>query len=149
MEYLDLEFGVANEDDLAEIVKIEQQSYPFPWSVDAFRNELLKPFSNVRVFRDDSSRVFAYVVYWMLFDECHILNVTVAPALRGQSWGKHLVQSVLAQARLNQAKRAFLEVRVDNAAAIGLYQKLGFFIDHEKANFYDDGTSAYFMIIYF
>lgn len=141
---------IAEEGDLAAIGKIEKSAYPFPWTEEAFRNELIKPFSNVAVLcdADYDSAVVAYIVYWMLFDECHVLNVTVDSTMRGKGLGARMMREATAEARRKQLKRLFLEVRVSNAPAIALYKKLGFYVDHTKANFYEDGESAYFMILY-
>lgn len=142
-----LELRVATENDLQAVLEIERQSYPFPWSLEAFQNELVKPFSNVLVLVDEQ-QVAGYIVYWLLFDEAHILNVTVSPTHRGAGFGARLVRRVINDAMAKEMKRVFLEVRTSNAAAIALYQKLGFFTDHVKKSFYEDGEDAYFMVRY-
>jgi ribosomal-protein-alanine N-acetyltransferase len=141
-------FEKATQADLPEIIELEKQAYPFPWAQEAFRNELTKPFSTVVVVRDETNGLVGYIVYWLLFDECHILNVTVAPTRRGQGWGRRLVQYAVRTAVQRHMKRVFLEVRISNTPAIKLYEKLGFFIDHEKTKFYEDGENAYFMVRY-
>ena len=140
----------AEEADIPSLRKIEESAYPFPWTNEAFRNELVKPYSNVAVVCDNTSdgSVAGYIVYWLLFDECHVLNVTVNTAARGQGLGLKMMREVIVEARRRQLKRLFLEVRVSNAAAIALYKKVGFYVDHTKAKFYEDGESAYFMILY-
>lgn len=142
-----LETRPATENDLPAILEIERKSYQFPWSQEAFRNELVKPFSNVLILVD-RGEVAGYIVYWLLFDEAHVLNVTVAPTHRGAGYGARLMRRVINDALAKEMKRVFLEVRTSNAAAIALYQKLGFFTDHVKKSFYEDGEDAYFMVRY-
>jgi ribosomal protein S18 acetylase RimI-like enzyme len=63
-----------------------------------------------------------------------IYAVAVDPDGRGMGVGKKLMTEMLDHLRRRGARRVFLEVRTDNAAAIGLYRKLGFvelgMIDH-------------------
>lgn len=141
----------ATSDDFEQILTIERAAYPFPWTQQAFLEELQKPFSKFLVLTDDAtdSVVSGYVVFWMLFDEVHLLNVAVAQEWKGLGIGKLLVRQAMNEAIHKEFKRIFLEVRKSNQAAIGLYQKLGFFIDHVKKNFYENGEDAYFMVRFF
>lgn len=140
----------ASEDDLPKILEIERKCYRTAWSEDAFRVELTKPFSRFLVFTDDETDevVAGYIVYWMMFDECHVLNVAIDPEWRGLGLAETLMRQAINDAVRKDLQRVFLEVRKSNAAATGLYQKLGFFIDHIKKNFYEDGEDAYFMALY-
>ncbi|MBI3555100.1 MAG: ribosomal protein S18-alanine N-acetyltransferase [Deltaproteobacteria bacterium] len=143
----------ATEDDLAAILDIERRCYPapcVPWTADAFRGEIQKQFSHFLVLTDDEtdSVIAGYIVYWLLFDECHILNVAIHPDWRGQAFGTRLIRNAINDAVKKEVKRVFLEVRKSNAGAVALYQKLGFFVDHIKSAFYENGEDCYFMILY-
>lgn len=140
----------AAEEDLSKIIELEKKCYPFPWTLEAFRMEFTKPFSNFLVLTDDEtdSVIAGYIVYWLMFDECHILNVATDPEWRGLGFAEKLIRQAINSALRKDAKKVFLEVRKSNAGAIALYQKLGFFIDHIKKNFYEDGEDGYFMLLY-
>lgn len=143
----------ATEDDLPQILAIEKLAYPepcVPWSQQAFLEELKKPFSHFIVLTDDEtdSTILGYIVYWQIFDECHILNVAVHPDWRGLGHAIRLVRLAINAAVRKDQKRLFLEVRTTNKPAIELYQRLGFFIDHTKPKFYENGDDAYFMVLY-
>lgn len=58
--------------------------------------------------------------------EAEILTLAVHPKQRRQGLARQLMQAAMAQARRQGACEMFLEVAVDNAAAIGLYSALGF-----------------------
>lgn len=60
-----------------------------------------------------------------------LFEVTIAPALRGQGWGGHLMQAVLGYARA-RASLLWLQVVADNQPAVRLYRSCGF----EKAYSY-------------
>lgn len=140
----------ATEDDLPALLAIERKSYPLPWTEEHFRLEIEKPFAKVLALTDDETDavVAGYIVFWMLFDECHILNVAVEREWKNQGVATHLIRSAIDNALKKDFKRVFLEVRKSNTSAVNLYQKLGFFIDHIKPKFYDDGEDAYFLVLY-
>ncbi len=143
----------ATAEDLPLILEIEHRCYPapcVPWTEEAFRGEIEKPFCHFLLLTDDEtdSIVAGYIVYWLLFDECHLLNVAVHPDCRGQQLGMSLVRNAINAAVKKEVKRVFLEVRKSNTGAIALYQKLGFFVDHIKSGFYENGEDCYFMVLY-
>lgn len=56
----------------------------------------------------------------------HLARLIVEPAHRGRGLGRTLVRGLLERAALGGHRRASLNVDPSNAAAIGLYGKLGF-----------------------
>jgi ribosomal-protein-alanine N-acetyltransferase len=83
---------------------------------------------------------------WVVCDECHIMTVAVAPEHRNAGIGAMLFMKLLDEARLRGASRHFLEVRVSNAPAIGMYEKFGFkTIDVRKAYYENNGEDAAIM----
>jgi ribosomal protein S18 acetylase RimI-like enzyme len=53
-----------------------------------------------------------------------------------------LVRALEEEARRRGASRMYLEVRVDNAAAIRLYEKLGYRSIGRREDYYEDGAAA-------
>ena len=62
------------------------------------------------------------------------LGMGVLAAYRGRGIGRQLLLATLAHARRQGLTRVELEVRVDNLAAIGLYQRVGFVSEGRKRN---------------
>jgi ribosomal-protein-alanine N-acetyltransferase len=90
--------------------------------------------------------VIAYVGYWKIFDEGHITNVAVHPDWRGRKAATYLMQQMMQFAASEGLKDMTLEVRRSNMAAQGLYTKLGFKIEGERPNYYEDnGEDALIM----
>lgn len=140
----------AVKEDLEEILNIEEKAYPRPWTYDQFKEEFEKPYCSFLALTDDETDniIAGYIVFWQIFDEVHILNVTVALDWRGLGFGKRLIRHAIDEGLRKDSKRVILEVRKSNDAAVTLYQKLGFYIDHIKKSFYSDGEDAYFMVLY-
>jgi ribosomal-protein-alanine N-acetyltransferase len=125
------------EGDLPEIMEIEIDSFPTPWSENSFLYELkYKDVASLMVARHDR-QLLGYVCYWIIFKEIHIMNLAVHKAFRRQGIGETLIRTVLKEARDKGGERATLEVRASNLPAISLYQKLGFTRTAIRHNYYD------------
>jgi ribosomal-protein-alanine N-acetyltransferase len=75
-------------------------------------------------------------------DEVEILLVAVVPHARRRGVGRALVEALLADAG---ARRAHLEVRASNRAAIALYERTGFVAAGVRKRYYADGEDALVM----
>lgn len=128
-------------EDIDQVLAIEQASFAMPWSRNLFLSEFRSPLISTLmvVLADDpvSRKVIGYIVYWIVADEMHILNLASAPDQRRQGMAKRLVLSALKRAHEKGANRSFLEVRTSNVAAQRLYSNLGFTGTSVRRNYYD------------
>jgi ribosomal-protein-alanine N-acetyltransferase len=69
-------------------------------------------------------------------DEMHLMNLTVAPAHRGQGLGRFLLDLALTLAARRGGETAWLEVRDGNAAALALYRTAGFEVAGRRPGYY-------------
>ena len=123
------------ESDIDEILDIEQKSFPKPWTRGMFESELRNYVSSAYTLKasvNGSRRVAAYIVYWMVHGEAHILNIAVDPARRRLGLARALLETSLDRMRDHLIYEVFLEVRVSNAAALRLYKSFGFKESREK-----------------
>jgi ribosomal-protein-alanine N-acetyltransferase len=137
----------ATDDDLPRLLEVEGRVHVAPWNEEGFKGEMSKPYSCVWVLTDDEtdSKIAGYVVFWLLFDECQILNVAVDLPFRGLGHAKRMVRQVADQAVKKDLKSVTLDVRKSNLPAIQLYQGLGFSITAIRKGFYSNGEDAYQM----
>jgi len=133
------------EEDLDAVVAIESASFSHPWTIRHFLDEIESPCSFPTVALNGGGTVVGYLCLKQVLDEAEILDVAVPDALRGTGLGRLLVESALAEARLRGARVVLLEVRVGNAAAIGLYRRLGFVDQGVRKRYYQDGEDALLM----
>lgn len=70
-------------------------------------------------------------------------SLAVSKNYQGQGIGKKLLEYILN----NTDKNISLEVNTNNLIAISLYQKLGFEINKQINNYYENGDAAYKMTI--
>ncbi len=139
----------ATEEDLSKIGKIERQAHLAPWTEENFRQELEKPFSHILVMTDDEtdSMIAGYIVFWFMYEDCHILDLAVDLPYRGLGFARQMVRQAVTLAEKKGLYKIFLEVRKTNHAAIQLYQSLNFTITHVHKSFYSNGEDAYQMTL--
>jgi [ribosomal protein S18]-alanine N-acetyltransferase len=127
-------------EDIDQVMAIEKDSFSIPWSRNLFLSEFRSPkISTLMVALSDASvrTIIAYIIFWHVEDEMHILNLAVKPSYRRQRIARKLVLAAIKRARQKGARRAYLEVRVSNAAAMKLYSDLGFTGIAVRRDYYD------------
>jgi ribosomal-protein-alanine N-acetyltransferase len=127
-------------EDIDQVLAIEQASFSMPWSRNLFLSEFRSPgISNLLVALSDDPvrRVVGFIIFWLVEDEMHILNLAVTPAFRRKGIARKLVLDAIKRAGRKGAKKAFLEVRASNAAAQKLYSCLGFTGTSNRRDYYD------------
>jgi ribosomal-protein-alanine N-acetyltransferase len=127
--------------DVKAIGAIERQSFPTPWSRWIFLAELGHPLSHTLVAGPPPPapwETWAYIIFWVVADEMHLLNLAVHPQRRHRGIARDLLTEALNQARALGAKVAWLEVRPSNQAALHLYESFGFKEVGRRPGYYDD-----------
>jgi len=132
--------------DIPDVHDIERASFPIPWPVYAFRQELeTNHMARYLVVRAGVETV-AYAGLWLMVDEAHITTFAVMPEWRRRGIGARLMLAVLHLARQVGASVATLEVRLSNGAARNLYQRFGFRPVGVRPRYYsDNGEDALIM----
>ena len=64
------------------------------------------------------------------------LGMSIVPAIRGQGWGRALLQAAIDHARGTQMHKIELEVWPDNERAIALYERFGFEVEGVRRDHY-------------
>lgn len=128
---------LVGERDLNGVIEVESESFTNPWTRDMYASELREgSVCRILVVRTREHPVVGFCAFWLVCDEIHINNLAIRPGLRGRGLGTALVREVLAQAQVLGARRATLEVRASNAAALRLYRRLGFCHSGTRRSYY-------------
>ena len=143
--------------DLDEVMPLERRCFIDPWTRHMYLSDLtnnaLATYLVLRAPGRVSARgpeapvpsLLAYGGFWLLLDEAHIATIATHPKWRGCGLGLWLMLALLDTAIERGAVVATLEVRVGNAPARRLYEKLGFEEVGERRNYYRDGEDALIM----
>lgn len=128
---------LAKEEELAEVAALEAASFSNPWSLEMLARELQNTaVSRVYVMRDSVGTLVAFCACWFLGDEIHINTLAVKESERRRGHAKRLLQFVFREATSEGLRRATLEVRRSNEAALNLYAGLGFEVAGVRRNYY-------------
>ena len=128
-------------DDLLEIEEIERRSYPTPWSRSMFAGELAKPSSiclGAFEAEGEEGALVGYLIVSRYVDAWHVMNVAVAGDQRRRGIASDLLGALFARTREDGRRGYTLEVRVSNAGAIALYERLGFERRGVRRGYYTD-----------
>lgn len=131
-----------NHDHLDQLVAIDQVALGGLWSVDTYRRELDSPSSDLLGAIDPQGGLLGFGCAWAIVDECHITGIALRPEYQRQGLGSALLWGLLYLARQRGMKRATLEVRPSNRAALSLYEKFGFQEAGRRKRYYADGEDA-------
>jgi ribosomal-protein-alanine N-acetyltransferase len=131
-------------DDLEIVMALEQASFTHPWRYEHFLHELSSPHSFPLVAVTDGT-VGGYVCLMSLFEEAQILDIVVAPYLRGRGIARVLLEHAVTVAREKHAEIMALEVRASNMAAIALYERFGFLRTGIRPKYYEGVEDALLM----
>jgi len=67
-----------------------------------------------------------YAGTWFDGQDAQVMTIGVASDHQGRGFGRMLLEALLEHERARGTEQVFLEVRVDNDAAIGMYERAGF-----------------------
>lgn len=112
-------------DDLPEVVAIENDVYPYPWSRGNFLDSLYSGYETWTL-RDAAGALAGYFLMMFAVDEAHLLNITVRRGLHGKGLGRMQLDKVIALARERGMTSVLLEVRPSNLRALAVYKRYGF-----------------------
>ena len=141
----EFETGIMTAADVDAVCAIEEATFARPWSRASIENELTNSCARYVVLRRGGETV-GYAGMWLVFDEAHVTNVAIRKDLRGQGLGEKLMRALIQLAADSGMIWMTLEVRRSNAAAQGLYRKLGFVdVGWRKRYYEDNGEDALLM----
>lgn len=124
-----------NETHVQQIAELEKLCFSDPWSEDSVRYELTNRLSYWLV-AVEQDQVVGYIGSQTVLGEADVMNVCVSPDFRKQGIGESLVRTLISDLKKNGVYKLTLEVRVSNAPAISLYEKLGFQVLGRRPNYY-------------
>ncbi len=116
-------FNTIFEDKLVDLIAIDKESNPYPWSeknlIDSYHH-----YQNLGAFVDET--LVAFILYRTIADEAEIIHLVCDNNSQGKGYAYQLFTELIEQNKENDIARWHLEVRASNAKAIRLYQRLGF-----------------------
>lgn len=122
--------------DVESIAELAKEIFTMPWSIQAFA-ELVDDKNSLFMVAEEDGHIIGGCGLTHIMEEGDIHNVMVAPAYRGRGIASMMMEKLLEEGRYQGILEFTLEVRVSNAAAIRVYEKLGFVSEGIRPRFYE------------
>jgi ribosomal-protein-alanine N-acetyltransferase len=124
-------------DDLAAVEGIERRSYQTPWSRSMFAGELAKA-TGLCLGAFAGEELCAYLIVARYVDAWHVMNIAVDVDKRRRGIAERMLLELFELTTRDGTRGYTLEVRVSNAGAIRLYERLGFLASGVRRGYYTD-----------
>lgn len=135
-----MQIKVCTSADVAAIAQIEQEYIECAWTSEQISAALKdERYLYLSAWQDDA--IVGYIGAEFCLDECSVTNIAVKENYRRLGIGRALASELVCHAMVRGAHTVYLEVNETNAAAISLYDELGFTQYHRRPNYYD-GAAA-------
>ena len=125
------------EKDVDEVLAIEQDVFPSPWTRRVFLEKLDDDDSHFIVARE-KEKLIGYGGFFMVGKAARLENLAVHPDFRRRGVATKLLKELFTMVKANGGDEMTLEVRPGNQEAQNLYKKFGFTILGRRPEFYGD-----------
>lgn len=132
-----MEIRRSTETDVPQLQLLESKCFADPWSSKALRDTLREERSYFLT-AVENGQICGYLNSTYILDELDIHRVCVLPKYRRKGVGAAMMAGLMAFCRENGLTEVFLEVRKSNLQAQRLYERFGFTIVGERADFYQN-----------
>jgi ribosomal-protein-alanine N-acetyltransferase len=117
----------ASPDRVTEIAALHAKLFVPPWGEKSIAALIEHPAAAALVAQVGEPKAMAgFVIGQLAADEAEILSIGVAPEWQRRGLARTMIEGLARAATRADAKRLYLEVAEDNAAAAALYDNLGF-----------------------
>ena len=125
----------AEKEDIGLVAQFEQQIFSEPWSQQNLEDARERQ-ENIFLVATCDDTVAAYALCYGTMDEGEIPTIATNPEFMHRGIGTDFLKCMLQECNKRGIKRVFLEVRVSNRKAQGLYHKCGFEVVGKRKDFY-------------
>lgn len=109
--------------------------------------QLLTEYYSISLIAKENDKIEGFIIGTLYFERSamigHVLTIDVSPTQRRKGIGAKMLQEIERIFKERGAKTCYLEVREDNAAALGLYEKLGYRKVGKLENYYGKAHGIY------
>jgi ribosomal-protein-alanine N-acetyltransferase len=137
---IDVSIEPMTERHLADVLRIERELFPAPWTEGMFRQEIEETWLSRSFVAVVGGAVAGYIVAWFLRGEVHILNLAVAALHQRRGIARRLLVHIVDLAEASRSDLITLEVRASNDAAKLLYITMGFAPVGIRRRYYRDNN---------
>lgn len=122
---------------MPEVLRIEQESFEFPWTEEDFLC-CLRQRNCIGMVAERDHQIVGFMIYELHKSRLNILNFCVAPEFRRQGVGTQMIVRLIDKLSQQRRKEILLKVRESNLDAQMFFRSLGFIATAVLRDHYDD-----------
>ncbi|MEC7566849.1 MAG: ribosomal protein S18-alanine N-acetyltransferase [Planctomycetota bacterium] len=131
--------------DMADVLKIENANFEFPWSEDDFIR-CLRQRNCIGMVAERDDKIVGFMIYELHKNRLHVLNFSVGPDHQRSKVGTTMVEKLKSKLSTQRRNRVVLEVRETNLDAQLFFREQGFMALSVLRDYYEDTVEdAYLM----
>jgi len=108
-------------DDLLKLIEIEKDVFDYSASIEDFINYFNE--DTIKIWKVLDQIVVGFIVFYRVKDEIEIIKIGIMKSCQRKNYGSLIINKIK---KLNNVKKIFLEVSIENTQAINFYLKNGF-----------------------
>ena len=131
---------------LKSIGVLDRTFFDSPWNENFYLSLANNKQNYLFIVAKDQDKLQGFAIF-QLYDESsgELLKILVSPKEREKCWGIKLLGKGIDYLTTRNYEKLFLNVAIDNIAAMGLYEKYHFNISRQIKGFYRNGSDAFEM----
>lgn len=133
--------------DMPEVLRIEQESFEFPWTEEDFIH-CLRQRNCIGMVAEHDDEVVAFMVYELHRTRLHLANFAVAQDYRRRGIGTQMIAKLASKLSKDRRTRIVLEVRETNLPAQLFFRSSGFRAMSVLRDYYEDTTEDAYQMQY-
>ena len=104
-----------------KLMKIEESIF----EKQVLTNKLQNYFNGgpIKIWKLSTSKIIGFVIFYQVKDEIEIIRICIIKSYQRKNYGSSIINKIK---KLNDIRKIFLEVSVENSKAIKFYLKNGF-----------------------
>lgn len=123
--------------DVEEVRKLERDIFSDAWSENNLKESIISQTDYCFIMENDY-KIIAYIIFRVNGDEAELFRIATLAGERKKGCGGQLMDVMMSNLNKMGIKKAFLEVRSENRAAMELYEGFGFKKIGVRKEYYND-----------
>ena len=107
--------------DLLKLIEIEKDIFDYSASIKDFENYFKE--DTIKIWKISIQKIIGFVIFYHVKDEIEIIHICIMKSCQRKNYGSLIINKIK---KLNNIRKIFLEVSIENTQAINFYLKNGF-----------------------
>ena len=107
--------------ELLNLIEINKDVFDYSASIEDFEDYFNE--DTIKIWKISTRKIIGFVIFYHVKDEIEIIQIGIMKLFQRKNYGSSIINKIK---KLNDIRKIFLEVSVENTQAINFYLKNGF-----------------------